>query len=215
MYMYVYSFLQSFMQELNSIIFPVSKGSISWELFFNIACFYFIIIYIFFNQNSFIKNPLWSFKVVDRFPDLPSPFLMQDGDSEGDSGFVTPDSTTKERESRFVEGQDVLSHGKDGLYYLGTIVVVRSYKPLSFIFLIPFSSFFFLLQLSLASLGGFFFASLRISKWKRFPFPITTTTISLYIFHGILSQMLWVLPFCSCLNLGFFNNINVHLFIEW
>ncbi|XP_042861960.1 PHD finger protein 19-like isoform X2 [Penaeus japonicus] len=65
-------------------------------------------------------------RVVDRFPDLPSPFLMQDGDSEGDSGFVTPDSTTKERESRFVEGQDVLSHGKDGLYYLGTIVVVDS-----------------------------------------------------------------------------------------
>lgn len=50
--------------------------------------------------------------------------VFQDGDSEGDSGFVTPDSTTKEKVSRFVEGQDVLSHGKDGLFYLGVIVVV-------------------------------------------------------------------------------------------
>ncbi|KAK3884408.1 hypothetical protein Pcinc_011311 [Petrolisthes cinctipes] len=50
----------------------------------------------------------------------------RDGDSEGDSGFVTPDSTTKEKVSRFVEGQDVLSHGKDGLFYLGVIVVVDS-----------------------------------------------------------------------------------------
>ncbi|XP_045125199.1 metal-response element-binding transcription factor 2-like isoform X3 [Portunus trituberculatus] len=52
--------------------------------------------------------------------------LPQDGDSEGDSGFVTPDSTTKEKVSRFVEGEDVLSHGKDGLFYLGVIVVVDS-----------------------------------------------------------------------------------------
>lgn len=50
--------------------------------------------------------------------------LPQDGDSEGDSGFVTPDSTTKEKVSRFIEGEDVLSHGKDGLFYLGVIVVV-------------------------------------------------------------------------------------------
>ncbi|XP_045125200.1 metal-response element-binding transcription factor 2-like isoform X4 [Portunus trituberculatus] len=50
----------------------------------------------------------------------------RDGDSEGDSGFVTPDSTTKEKVSRFVEGEDVLSHGKDGLFYLGVIVVVDS-----------------------------------------------------------------------------------------
>ncbi|XP_068243045.1 metal-response element-binding transcription factor 2 isoform X1 [Palaemon carinicauda] len=50
--------------------------------------------------------------------------IMKDGDSEGDSGFVTPDSTTKERVSRFIEGEDVLSHGKDGLFYLGIIVVV-------------------------------------------------------------------------------------------
>lgn len=50
--------------------------------------------------------------------------LVQDGDSEGDSGFVTPDSTTKEKVAPFVEGEDVLSHGKDGLFYLGIIVVV-------------------------------------------------------------------------------------------
>ncbi|XP_076030555.1 polycomb protein Pcl isoform X2 [Oratosquilla oratoria] len=49
-----------------------------------------------------------------------------DADSEGDSGFVTPDSTTKEKNhtARFVGGEDILSHGKDGLFYLGTIVVV-------------------------------------------------------------------------------------------
>ncbi|XP_042214233.1 PHD finger protein 19-like isoform X1 [Homarus americanus] len=50
----------------------------------------------------------------------------RDGDSEGDSGFVTPDSTTKEKVPRFIEGEDVLSHGKDGLFYLGIIVVVDS-----------------------------------------------------------------------------------------
>ena len=37
---------------------------------------------------------------------------------------MTPDSTTKEKVSRFIEGEDVLSHGKDGLFYLGVIVVV-------------------------------------------------------------------------------------------
>jgi len=50
--------------------------------------------------------------------------FKKDGDSEGDSGFVTPDSTTKL--PIFVEGEDVLSHGKDGLFYLGTIVMVDS-----------------------------------------------------------------------------------------
>jgi len=50
--------------------------------------------------------------------------FKKDGDSEGDSGFVTPDSTTKL--PLFVEGEDVLSHGKDGLFYLGTIVMVDS-----------------------------------------------------------------------------------------
>ncbi|XP_063846265.1 PHD finger protein 19-like isoform X2 [Scylla paramamosain] len=55
-----------------------------------------------------------------------SSMRKRDGDSEGDSGFVTPDSTTKEKVSRFVEGEDVLSHGKDGLFYLGVIVVVDS-----------------------------------------------------------------------------------------
>lgn len=50
--------------------------------------------------------------------------FKKDGDSEGDSGFVTPDSTTKL--PQFVEGEDVLSHGKDGLFYLGTIVMVDS-----------------------------------------------------------------------------------------
>lgn len=52
--------------------------------------------------------------------------FWQDGDSEGDSGFVTPDSTTKEKVPRFIEGEDVLSHGKDGLFYLGVIVVVSA-----------------------------------------------------------------------------------------
>ncbi|KAL7633908.1 UNVERIFIED_CONTAM: hypothetical protein RMT77_015869 [Armadillidium vulgare] len=48
----------------------------------------------------------------------------RDGDSEGDSGFVTPDSTTREKVAKFIEGEDVLSHGKDGLFYLGTVVFV-------------------------------------------------------------------------------------------
>lgn len=38
---------------------------------------------------------------------------------------AAPDSTTKER-SGFSEGEDVLFQGKDGRYYLGTIVEVRT-----------------------------------------------------------------------------------------
>lgn len=156
--MYVYFFFNPLCKSWVPLSFQLVKGAYRKNYSSTFACFYFIIMYIFFNQNSFIKNPLWSFKVVDRFPDLPSPFLMQDGDSEGDSGFVTPDSTTKERESRFVEGQDVLSHGKDGLYYLGTIVVVRSYQPLSFIFFIPSTGLFILFfDWVLHHLGIFFF----------------------------------------------------------
>lgn len=61
--------------------------------------------------------------------------LPQDGDSEGDSGFVTPDSTTKEKVSRFIEGEDVLSHGKDGLFYLGVIVVVSCISVSMYLFI--------------------------------------------------------------------------------
>lgn len=71
----------------------------------------------------------------------------QEGDSEADSGFVTPDSTTgggsnilttaplisghggKQRGSQglrhdFRVGDEVLSHSKDGRFYLGNIVEV-------------------------------------------------------------------------------------------
>ena len=51
-------------------------------------------------------------------------FFLQERDSEGESGFVTPDSTTKEKILRFAEGEEVLSHSKDGLYYFGKIVAV-------------------------------------------------------------------------------------------
>ena len=36
---------------------------------------------------------------------------------------VAPDSTTVDRQV-FVEGEDVLSHGDDGLFYFGTVVQV-------------------------------------------------------------------------------------------
>lgn len=60
--------------------------------------------------------------------------IFQDGDSEGDSGFVTPDSTTGGNNGRRPSvatkrqdlrvGEEVLSHGKDGCFYLGNIVEV-------------------------------------------------------------------------------------------
>ena len=36
---------------------------------------------------------------------------------------VTPDSTTTDRQV-FIEGEDVLFHGDDGLFYFGTVVQV-------------------------------------------------------------------------------------------
>ena len=36
---------------------------------------------------------------------------------------VAPDSTTVDRQI-FVEGEDVLLHGEDGLFYFGTVVQV-------------------------------------------------------------------------------------------
>ncbi|KAF2368909.1 Zinc finger FYVE/PHD-type, partial [Trinorchestia longiramus] len=60
--------------------------------------------------------------------------LINGGESEGDSGFVTPDSTTTvdnkpgscccRAACSHVVGEEVLSHSKDGRFYLGTIVQV-------------------------------------------------------------------------------------------
>ena len=45
---------------------------------------------------------------------------------------AAPDSTTKER-SGFSEGEDVLFQHKDGRYYLGTIVEVRTEPRVTFV----------------------------------------------------------------------------------
>ncbi|XP_018007791.1 PHD finger protein 19 [Hyalella azteca] len=59
--------------------------------------------------------------------------MVHSGESEGDSGFVTPDSTTScgdkkpERcscKAQHVVAEEVLSHSKDGRFYLGTVIQV-------------------------------------------------------------------------------------------